>query len=130
MLSPHPRAPQGSITSRTMGAAATSSSLLTGVCLMLAYLAVDGLTSTWQDSMFSAHQMSICHQVGEGGGRGRGAACEGQAHPNPDPEVKGAFTLQLCFVGGVHKYAVVEVALVEREQSLAFAFWQQVNGCG
>lgn len=28
------------------------------------YLAVDGLTSTWQDNMFSVHKMSVCHQVG------------------------------------------------------------------
>lgn len=32
--------------------------------LQVVYLAVDGLTSTWQDSMFHAHKMSVCHQVG------------------------------------------------------------------
>lgn len=30
---------------------------------MLLYLAVDGLTSTWQDNMFNSYSMSICNQV-------------------------------------------------------------------
>jgi hypothetical protein len=32
-------------------------------CPQVVYLAVDGLTSTWQDNMFHVHKMSVCHQV-------------------------------------------------------------------
>ncbi|KAJ9514062.1 hypothetical protein QJQ45_021155 [Haematococcus lacustris] len=41
----------------------TALTYLTGCLLMLIYLAVDGLTSTWQDSLFLTHHMSICEQV-------------------------------------------------------------------
>lgn len=34
-----------------------------GAALMVVYLAVDGLTSTWQDSLFQRYSMGICDQV-------------------------------------------------------------------
>lgn len=34
-----------------------------GALLMLLYLGVDGLTSTWQDLMFKSYSMGICEQV-------------------------------------------------------------------
>lgn len=34
-----------------------------GAALMLCYLAVDSLTSTWQDNMFRQYNMGICDQV-------------------------------------------------------------------
>jgi adenosine 3'-phospho 5'-phosphosulfate transporter B2 len=34
-----------------------------GAILMLLYLGVDGLTSTWQDLMFKSYSMGICEQV-------------------------------------------------------------------
>lgn len=34
-----------------------------GAALMLVYLAVDGLTSTWQDTLFNSYNMGICDQV-------------------------------------------------------------------
>lgn len=34
-----------------------------GAALMVVYLAVDGLTSTWQDGLFQRYSMSICDQV-------------------------------------------------------------------
>ncbi len=37
--------------------------MLGGAALMLVYLAVDGLTSTWQDGLFRQYNMSICEQV-------------------------------------------------------------------
>jgi len=38
-----------------------------GAALMVIYLAVDGLTSTWQDSLFQRYSMSICDQVRRSG---------------------------------------------------------------
>lgn len=40
------------------------SPVVTGGALMLLYLLVDGLTSTWQDSMFHGYPVSVCDQVG------------------------------------------------------------------
>jgi hypothetical protein len=37
---------------------------LAGAALMMLYLAVDGLTSTWQDSLFQGYNMNIADQVG------------------------------------------------------------------
>ncbi len=44
------------------------SPVVTGGALMLLYLLVDGLTSTWQDSMFHGYPVSVCDQVGGAGG--------------------------------------------------------------
>jgi hypothetical protein len=41
---------------------------LAGAALMVLYLAVDGLTSTWQDSLFQGYNMTIADQVGEATG--------------------------------------------------------------
>ena len=35
-----------------------------GAALMIVYLGVDGLTSTWQDGLFQRYSMGICDQVG------------------------------------------------------------------
>lgn len=40
--------------------------MIFGALLMVVYLAVDGLTSTWQDGMFRTYNMGICDQVREG----------------------------------------------------------------
>ena len=54
----------GPVTSRTAGDRVDNWELMAiGGVLMLLYLAVDGLTSTWQDSMFQSYHMSICNQV-------------------------------------------------------------------
>jgi adenosine 3'-phospho 5'-phosphosulfate transporter B2 len=37
--------------------------LLLGASLMMLYLAVDGLTSTWQDQLFKTYSMEISDQV-------------------------------------------------------------------
>ena len=37
---------------------------LIGAALMIVYLGVDGLTSTWQDGLFQRYSMGICDQVG------------------------------------------------------------------
>ena len=42
---------------------------IVGAALMLVYLAVDGLTSTWQDGLFQRYSMSICDQVGPWAGQ-------------------------------------------------------------
>ncbi|KAF5830184.1 UDP galactose transporter-like protein [Dunaliella salina] len=53
----------GPVASRTVVDTTDPGYLLIGAALMVVYLAVDGLTSTWQDSMFHTHKMSVCHQV-------------------------------------------------------------------
>jgi adenosine 3'-phospho 5'-phosphosulfate transporter B2 len=54
----------GDIRSRVASAAESGQhALLLGGSLMLLYLAVDGLTSTWQDRLFRSHSMEITDQV-------------------------------------------------------------------
>lgn len=52
----------GDVASRTVSSA-TSLTYLIGAGLMLLYLGVDGLTSTWQDHLFQGYNMTICDQV-------------------------------------------------------------------
>lgn len=51
----------GDVSSRV--AEASHLNYAVGAALMLVYLAVDGLTSTWQDTLFSSYNMGICDQV-------------------------------------------------------------------
>ena len=53
----------GDISSRVVEEKTNSMYVLIGSVLMLGYLAVDGLTSTWQDNLFTGHNMGICDQV-------------------------------------------------------------------
>lgn len=52
----------GKVASRTVDNKDTASYMI-GSGLMLLYLAVDGLTSTWQDAMFSGYHVGVCDQV-------------------------------------------------------------------
>ncbi|GAX82727.1 hypothetical protein CEUSTIGMA_g10153.t1 [Chlamydomonas eustigma] len=53
----------GAVSSRVVLDRTDYSYLIAGGLLMLFYLAVDGLTSTWQDSLFRQFNMGICDQV-------------------------------------------------------------------
>lgn len=54
----------GDVSSRV--AEASHINYAVGAALMLVYLAVDGLTSTWQDTLFRSYNMGICDQVSDG----------------------------------------------------------------
>ena len=55
----------GDVSSRTVADKADVRAYIAGACLMLLYLAVDGLTSTWQDNLFRQYSMGIIDQVCE-----------------------------------------------------------------
>lgn len=57
----------GEVSARTVTDRSNLTAYFMGAALMLVYLAVDGLTSTWQDSLFQGYNMSICDQVRECG---------------------------------------------------------------
>ncbi|KAG2501551.1 hypothetical protein HYH03_000058 [Edaphochlamys debaryana] len=53
----------GAAVGAELGMSSDSALVLIGGGLMLLYLCVDGLTSTWQDSMFRGYPVSVCDQV-------------------------------------------------------------------
>lgn len=53
----------GDVSARTVEDKHNAVYYIIGAGLMLLYLAVDGLTSTWQDNMFSGYNMAIYDQV-------------------------------------------------------------------
>lgn len=56
----------GDASSRTVDDKADPMNYAIGSGLMLLYLGVDGLTSTWQDAMFSGYSVGVCDQVRRG----------------------------------------------------------------